>query len=312
MSTGSLETAQAPETAWGTVCRHARELFAALDSLDVASLSAAQRVECLALATRMENVGHARAVATVAVVESKGDAARLGAGTTTALLATRVGWAPGRIRSILSTSGVFAEHPEVAAAGCAGKLSSVHTGEITRGLQAAEGLRQRPAPSIARDLLRTALTQPLSELRARVRDLKYSIDPWRAQDDLAHARARSYAKFGATRTGIVRFEALLDPERGALLRTAIEATVAEWLRHNALDSTPSEHAESRARGGDPAEQTAPETDTEAARPTIRQLTAQALTDIAAHYFRCDADADHAGSIVGDVPSKSADASSGLP
>jgi len=295
----------------------------------------------------MENVGHARAVATVAVVESKGDAAKLGAGTTTALLARRVGWAPGRIRSILSMAGVFAEHPEIAAAGCAGELSSVHTSEITRGLQAAEGLTQRPVPAVARDLLRTALTQPLSELRARVRDLKYSIDPWRAGDDLAHARARSYVKFGATRAGMVRVEALLDPERGALVRTAIEATVTEWLRRTALDSTPSENTETSTRSEASAEPPTRETDDEAARPTIRQLAAQALTEVAAHYLGCGvletiggapaaaehaaqqlhlairrretdrelgggAHAGYAGSVAGGAPSKSADTSNGLP
>jgi Domain of unknown function (DUF222)/HNH endonuclease len=291
MNAGTVVSTQVPESAWDVVCGHAKALFAALDILDVRLLSAAQRLECLTLATRMENIGHARAVATLAVAESAGDAVTLGAGTTTALVATRVGWAPGRIRSALAAAGVFAEHPEIATAGCAGDLSSAHTLEITRGLQAAEGLAQQPAPIIARDLLCTALTKPLSELRAHVRDLKYSIDPWRAEDDLAHARERSYAKFVATRTGMVRLEALLDPERGALVRTAIEGTVTQWLRHNALDPTSAEHVTNGIAADSNADdqtdkQFASRADAEAVLPTTGQLAAQALTDVTSHYLSC--------------------------
>lgn len=295
MSIDTIEHISAPEVGWDAVRGHARVLLTALDRLDVSKLSATQRLEYLTLATRLENIGHARAAATLGVVQIAGDAATLGAGTTTALLATRVGWAPGRIRSTLSCAGVFSEHPEVAAAGCAGELSSAHTGEIARGLQAAEGLAKRPAKDVARDLLHTARTRPLSELRARVRELKYAVDAWRAEDDLVHARERSYVKVGATRTGMVRLEVLLDPERGALVRTAIEATAAEWLRRHALDpaSPPrvSPDVESDARTAERTQvgehQSATDM-TEEARiyPNIGQLAAQALTDVAAHFLSC--------------------------
>ncbi len=303
MSTDISERISPPEAGWKAVREHARALLIALDRLDVASLSAAQRVEYLTLATRLENIGHARAAATLTVVQVAGDAATLGAGTTTSLLATRVGWAPGRIRSALSCAGVFSEHPEVAAAGCAGELSAAHTGEIARGLQAAETLARRPSQDVARDLLRTARTRPLSELRARVRDLKYAIDSWRAEDDPTYARERSYVKLGATRTGMVRVEALLDPERGALVRTVIEARVAERLRNSALhpdsaatattggESEATATEDARLDGQPPIADATGEVDM---HPSIGQLAAQALTDVATHYLDCDLFERHLG------------------
>jgi hypothetical protein len=69
----------------------------------------------------------------------------------------------------------------------------------------------------------------------QVRFLEHTLDPQHAEQVRARQRAASFVRVGTCESGILRLDALLDIERGTLVRAAIDTLVSLWLRERQYD-----------------------------------------------------------------------------
>jgi hypothetical protein len=85
--------------------------------------------------------------------------------------------------------------------------------------------------------LELATAGSVTEANRHVRILEETLDPGRAEKLLAQQRQRSFLRMTDCENGMVRLEALLDPERATTLCAAIDVTVSAWLRARQYDKT---------------------------------------------------------------------------
>jgi hypothetical protein len=83
-------------------------------------------------------------------------------------------------------------------------------------------------PVIARkaesSLLRLAETMDPGQFTNIAKNFEHSVDAEKAQDDANRAHQRRYLNISEPLNGMVRLDGLLDPEAGAVVRNAINAT----------------------------------------------------------------------------------------
>jgi hypothetical protein len=71
--------------------------------------------------------------------------------------------------------------------------------------------------------------------RKQVRVLEHTVDPGSGEEVVAKQRARSFFRVVELEDGLCRFEVLLDAVRAAILRSAVDQQVAEWIRRAQFD-----------------------------------------------------------------------------
>ena len=195
-------------------------------------------------------------------------AAAIGTGVGDAARLVAVGEATAP-RMTLTGAEAPPKHPEVAAGVSSGRLSVPAAATIValldrlafradaEALREAETVLVAQAAGLAMDQLRRILTR---------------AEGWLDPDGIApregDLRAAAYAHIREDRDGSILIEARLDPERGAPVKTVVEAMVAETLRRR----------EGGKRSGERGDEE---------RRTIPQLQADALATICRHALDCD-------------------------
>jgi hypothetical protein len=165
---------------------------------------------------RLESVFSAR----VAAVHARGAASAEGYVTTAAFLRHTCRLTAGAARSRVDVALMLQETPLVAEVFAAGAISYAHAMMLTTTLKAM-------LPELAADalpvLVEAAKLLDTGRLAQTARRLRYLIDPdGQAGLDERHYERR-WLEVATTFAGSVAINGLLDPESGAVLRTALEA-----------------------------------------------------------------------------------------
>jgi hypothetical protein len=150
-------------------------------------------------------------------------------------LAAKQGHSKGHARSLAQDARLLATVPDLAPRLASGELSADATRLLARTVKACENSALDVDTEVAATL-ETVRAQGVSGAAERVRDLEYRVDPGALEERLARQRKRSQARSGRLDSGLWRFEVLLDPVRAAVLKAAIDALVASWLRARGRDA----------------------------------------------------------------------------
>jgi hypothetical protein len=70
-----------------------------------------------------------------------------------------------------------------------------------------------------------------------VRHLEHTVQPGKAEQDRARQRTASFLRLSTCESGMLRLDALLDIERGTLVRAALDTLTSTWLRERQYDHT---------------------------------------------------------------------------
>jgi hypothetical protein len=86
-------------------------------------------------------------------------------------------------------------------------------------------------------VLEVSARDGVSAANREIRELEHALDPGSSQELLAKQRARSFARVIELEDGRCRVEALLDPVRATIVRSAIDQAVSAWIREGQYDGT---------------------------------------------------------------------------
>ena len=216
--------------------------------------AAHEEIAALLASTRdSDPAGREMTEAVLEAVEVVGRSNQAHEGELILLLAEAERHAPRR-RGLVPWLSTHLDLSEGAARGLAKSAKKIgHLPELTETLSSgtigADTMRNltRTACAVARTEqdLTTALTQTLEISRTEgvgaakrhVQILEETVDPGRAEKLLNKQRQRSFLRFAECESGMVRLEALLDPERATIVQAAVELTVAAALRARQFDKT---------------------------------------------------------------------------
>lgn len=231
----------------GRVLREQRERLAALyaraDELVASMLEtargleqpdragAAQLLELAELVGRREQAAHGQLIQMLA----QADRVRAARGGVKAWVATRLDVTDGRAKAIGQAARRIGAVPELAQALSSGRIGTGTVGVLARTARAIEGTSRDKATALSA-ALETVRRDGVAAANRRVRVLEQSVDPDAATNLVARARARSFCRITPGADGLCRVEALLDTERATVLRAAIDAQVADWIRQRQYDS----------------------------------------------------------------------------
>jgi hypothetical protein len=70
-----------------------------------------------------------------------------------------------------------------------------------------------------------------------VRHLEHAVQPGKAEQDRARQRTASFLRLSTCESGMLRLDALLDIERGTVVRAALDTLTSTWLRERQYDHT---------------------------------------------------------------------------
>jgi hypothetical protein len=189
-----------------------------------------QLLELARVVDTVERTGHGLLVQILARI----DQAKAARGGTGAWLTSQLGYSPGRARALAEDARRLGPLPEVTKQLTDGELPNGATRVLARAAHAATGTQQDPATAVA-ETLTTLQRDGFQAAERQVRVLEHTIDPGHGQEVRARQRAGSFARIGECDSGMVRFDLLLDAERGTLLRTALDLQVSTWLRERQYD-----------------------------------------------------------------------------
>jgi hypothetical protein len=162
------------------------------------------------------------------------DQVKAARGGTGAWLTAQLGYPPGRARALAEDARRLGCLPEVTQQLMDGALPAGATRVLARAAHAASTTRQDPATTVA-DTLSTLHRDGIQAAERHVRILEHTLDPAHGEQLRTRQRAASFARISDCDSGMVRFDVLLDAERGTLLRTALDLQVSTWLRERQYD-----------------------------------------------------------------------------
>ena len=152
-------------------------------------------------------------------------------------LATTLDFTEGRARMLAEDARILNTVPELEAELCSGRVGPDTVRALSRTVKAIKGTSLDPI-SEADETLRVVRERGARAGLERVRVLEEQVDPGSVEEKFARQRERSFARIGAAGDGeMCRFEALLDPVRGAVFRAAIEVQTAEMIRARQFDGS---------------------------------------------------------------------------
>jgi hypothetical protein len=232
----------------------AGEVLALLDQAsgrDADCLGALRRLEAA------ERIVHGVKLRVLAEADRR-RAVRAGVG---AWLAAELGYSSSRARGLAEEARRIGALPELAGRLCAGGLNQDQTRVVSRAVKAARGSGIEPGAVVA-EVLAVMERDGVAGARARVRVLEETLAPGTAKDRAVRQRACSFLRVGESGDGMVRIDALLDAQRGTVVRAVVDQLVAGWIRSRQYDGV-------EVLPGDVA--------------TTEQMGAQALTRLAEVY-----------------------------
>jgi hypothetical protein len=146
-----------------------------------------------------------------------------------AWLATHAGYSNGRAGALVRDARRIGAMPELTERLTAGEFGPDATRTLARTMKAVAASPLDPKKVLA-ETIGSLHKDGVTVANARVRNLEQKADPHRAEREHLRQRARSFARIIEAPGGMLRFDILLDPIRGAILRKAIEITTAYLLR----------------------------------------------------------------------------------
>ena len=220
-------TVPAPSRAWTLPLQ---EAVRALEAEGLQGVPVAQLGEDLRCLRRIGDRLEAEFARRLAGFERRGGPAAAGAASAIAWLTRQCRLSAPEANSRLQLARRFEELPAVTAAVRKGEIGFEHATVLARCASEVGAATVAPSPAlqaeasrlVERDLLDSARQVDPGRLREQARHHRHQVDPEGAQDAFARARARRRLSLGELPDGMLTLEGRLDPEGGALLRTALE------------------------------------------------------------------------------------------
>jgi plasmid stabilization system protein ParE len=126
--------------------------------------------------------------------------------------------------------------PELAEPLSSGQVGADTIRTLTRTAKAIEGTGQDTAAALI-GMLEVSVRDGVSAANREIRELEHALDPGSSQELLGQQRARSFVRVIELEDGRCRVEALLDPVRATVVRSAIDQAVSAWIREGQYDGT---------------------------------------------------------------------------
>jgi len=209
----------------------ATQLLATLDGAQVGDREAAAlSLEAAASLGMVEQAAHGLRLQVLAQADRL-KAARGGIGP---WLAAQQGQSKGHARNLARDARLLATMPQLAPDLASGELSADAVRLLARTVKACKDTAIDPGAEVTA-ALNVARAEGVSAAAAHVRTLEHRLDPGKAEDLHNRQRRRSQAWAALLESGMWRFEILLDPARAAILKTALDALIASWLRTQGRD-----------------------------------------------------------------------------
>src|ERR1700722_14749965 len=183
-------------------------------------------------------------------------------------IATQLDVTDSKARGIAQSVRWVGAVPELAEALSSGKVGADTIRALARTAKAIHGTEKNTVTTLT-EMLQLAERDGVTAVNREIRKLENHPDPVSSEELLAEQRARSFMRFIELEDGRCRVEVLLDPQRAAILRSAIDQVVSAVIRERQYDSA--EVAPKDVR-------------------TTEQLNAHALLRIAEVFLNADAQA----------------------
>jgi plasmid stabilization system protein ParE len=151
-------------------------------------------------------------------------------------IATHLDVSDSKARGIAEAARRIGAVPELAESLSSGRVGADTIRALTRTAKAIEGTGQDTAAALI-GMLEVSTRDGVSAANREIRELEHALDPGGSQELLGKQRARSFVRVIELEDGRCRVEALLDPVRGTILRSAIDQAVSAWIREGQYDGT---------------------------------------------------------------------------
>ena len=151
-------------------------------------------------------------------------------------IATHLDVSDSKARGIAEAARRIGNVPELAEPLSSGRVGADTVRTLTRTAKAIEGTGQDKTTTLT-GMLETAGRDGVTAANREIRELEHTLNPGSSQDLLTQQRARSFARVIELEDGRCRIEALLDPIRATIVRSAIDQATAAWIRERQYDGT---------------------------------------------------------------------------
>ena len=163
-----------------------------------------------------------------------------GAGTRKGVLkpwiATHLDVSDSKARGIAEAARRIGALPELAESLSSGQVGADTIRALTRTAKAVEGTGKDKTATLT-EMLEISERDGVAAANRGIRELEHALDPGGSRDLLAKQRARSFVRVIELEDGRCRIEALLDPIRATILRSAIDQMCSAWIREGQYDGT---------------------------------------------------------------------------
>ncbi|HEY3868931.1 MAG TPA: HNH endonuclease [Actinocrinis sp.] len=151
-------------------------------------------------------------------------------------LTAQLGYSPGRARGLASDARRLRGLPQVTEQLACGVLPVGAERVLARAAQAAGATERDTADTVA-DTLDILQRDGMQAAEREVRHLEHMVQPGKAEQDRARQRTASFLRLSSCESGMLRLDALLDVERGTVVRAALDTLTSTWLRERQYDHT---------------------------------------------------------------------------
>jgi Domain of unknown function (DUF222) len=172
--------------------------------------------------------GQARQGQTVQVL-AQADRVKTHRGGLTPWIAKHLDCTQGAARGIAQSVREIGHLPQLSEPLSSGRIGTPTIRALTRAARAAKNTDTDVAAAVT-TTLHAATGEGVGEAVRRVRLLEQTAASGHKEGLLADQRRRSYLRICPADDGMSRIEALLDPERAAIVRAKFDQAVSGWLR----------------------------------------------------------------------------------
>jgi plasmid stabilization system protein ParE len=151
-------------------------------------------------------------------------------------IATHLDVSDSKARGIAEAARRIGAIPELAEPLSSGRVGTDTVRALCRTAKAIEGTGQDTTAALI-GMLEVSARDGVSAANREIRELEHTLDPGSSQELLGKQRARSFARVIELEDGRCRVEALLDPVRATIVRSAMDQAVSAWIREGQYDGT---------------------------------------------------------------------------
>lgn len=209
------------------------KILACARGLDPADRDAA--AELLAI-TRVVGRGEQAEYGRLILLLAQADRVKAARGGVKAWAVSHLDVGENKARGIAQAARRIGAIPELTTPLASGQIGADTVAVLSRAARAVAHT-DRDTTRTLTTTLKTAQTEGVTAARLQVRTLEHTLDPATSKDLLTKQRASSFLRVAELEDGLCRFEALLDPVRATVLRSAIDAQTADWIRQAQYDHT---------------------------------------------------------------------------